>query len=91
MATYTTRMEKSGRILVPVEVRRQLGLSEGATVIVKVHETSGALEIKSRLQVLDEVRKRLREYIPAGSDLAGELIREREAEAEREAAEASDR
>ena len=88
MGTYTTRMEKSGRILVPVEVRRQLGLSEGATVIVKVHE-SGALEIKSRLQVLDEVRKRLREYIPAGSDLAGELIRERKAEAEREAAEPS--
>ena len=80
-------MEKSGRILVPIEVRRQLGLSEGATVIVKIDETSGALEIKSRLQVLEEVRKRLRQYIPAGSDLAGELIREREVEA----AQASDR
>ncbi len=86
MEPHPTRMEKSGRILVPVEVRRQLGLSEGATVIVKIDETSGALEIKSRLQVLDKVRKRLRQYIPAGSDLAGELIREREVEVEREAA-----
>jgi hypothetical protein len=59
--------------------------------VLAMAETSGALEIKSRLQVLEEVRERLRQYIPAGSDLAGELIREREVEAEREAAQASGR
>jgi AbrB family looped-hinge helix DNA binding protein len=90
MGTYTTRLEKSGRILIPAAVRRQLGLSEGAQVIVKVNE-SGALEIKSRSQALAEVRERIRKYVPTGVDLAAELIRDRRAEVEREEAEASRR
>ena len=83
METYTTRLEKSGRILIPAPVRRSLGLSEGSAVLVKVEE-SGALQIRSRAQVLAKVRKEMRKYIPAGGDLAEELIRDRRAEAERE-------
>jgi AbrB family transcriptional regulator (stage V sporulation protein T) len=83
MGPYTTRMEKSGRVLVPAEVRRKLGLHEGATVILKVDD-AGGLGLKSRMQVLEEVRRDLRRFIPPGSDLAGELIRDRRAEAARE-------
>jgi AbrB family looped-hinge helix DNA binding protein len=79
MDTYSTRLEKSGRILVPAAVRRRLGLSEGSHVVVKV-EPSGALEITSRSQALAKVREEIREYIPAGRDLAEELIRDRRAE-----------
>ena len=88
METYTTRLEKSGRILIPVAVRRHLGLSEGSQVLVKVEE-SGALQVTSRSQALAKVREQIRKYIPAGQDLAGELIRDRRAEVEREAEEAS--
>jgi len=87
METYTTRLEKSGRILIPVAVRRHLGLSEGSQVLVKVEE-SGALQVTSRSQALAKVREEIRKYIPAGQDLAGELIRDRRAEVEREAEEA---
>lgn len=83
METYTTRLEKSGRILIPASVRRYLGLSEGSQVLVKV-ETSGALQITSRSQALGKVRKEIRKYIPAGQDLAEELIRDRRAEVARE-------
>ena len=83
METYTTRMEKSGRILIPAAVRRHLGLSEGSQVLVKV-EDSGALQVISRSQALAKVRREIREYIPAGQDLAAELIRDRRAEVERE-------
>jgi AbrB family looped-hinge helix DNA binding protein len=79
METYTTRLEKSGRILIPVAVRRHLGLSEGSQVLVKV-EDSGALQVTSRSQALAKVREEIRKYIPAGQDLAGELIRDRRAE-----------
>ena len=58
-------------------------------MILNVDETSGCLELKSRLQVLEDVRKNLRRFVPPGSDLAGELIRDREAEAARDAAEDS--
>jgi AbrB family looped-hinge helix DNA binding protein len=88
METYTTRLEKSGRILIPVAVRRHLGLSEGSQVLVKV-EDSGAFQVTSRSQALAKVREQIRKYIPAGQDLAGELIRDRRAEVEREAEEAS--
>jgi AbrB family looped-hinge helix DNA binding protein len=88
METYTTRLEKSGRILIPVAVRRHLGLSEGSQVLVKVEE-SGALQVTSRSQALAKVREEIRKYIPPGQDLAGELIRDRRAEVEREDQEAS--
>jgi len=90
METYTTRLEKSGRILIPMVVRRRLGLSEGSQVLVKVEE-SGALQVTSRSQALAKVREEIRKYIPAGQDLAGELIRDRRAEVEREDEEASRR
>jgi AbrB family looped-hinge helix DNA binding protein len=83
MGTYTTRLEKSGRILIPASVRRQLGLSAGSQVLVKVEE-SGTLQVTSRAQALAKVREEIRKYIPAGQDLAGELIRDRRAETERE-------
>jgi AbrB family looped-hinge helix DNA binding protein len=83
METYTTRLEKSGRILIPAAVRRHLGLSEGSQVLVKVEE-SGTLQVTSRSQALARVRQEIRKYIPAGEDLAEELIRDRRAEIDRE-------
>ena len=88
METYTTRLEKSGRILIPAAVRRHLGLSEGSQVLVKV-EDSGTLQVTSRSQALAKVRQEIRKYIPAGQDLAEELIRDRRAEVEREEEEVS--
>jgi AbrB family looped-hinge helix DNA binding protein len=53
--SYTARLEKSGRILIPSAIRRQLGLSEGSQVIVKV-EKSGAIRVTSRSQALAKAR-----------------------------------
>jgi AbrB family looped-hinge helix DNA binding protein len=88
METYTTRLEKSGRILIPAAVRHHLGLSEGSQVLVKV-EDSGTLQVTSRSQALAKVRQEIRKYIPAGRDLVEELIRGRRAEVEREDQEAT--
>lgn len=81
METYTTRLEKSGRILIPAPVRRRLGLSEGSQVVIKV-EQSGALQITSRSEALAKARKEIRKYIPASRDLVEELIRDRRSEVE---------
>ena len=82
METYTTQLEKSGRILIPAKIRRRLGLSEGSPVVVKV-ESSGRLAITTRSQALAKVRKEIRKFIPPGRDLAAELIRDRRKEAAR--------
>jgi AbrB family looped-hinge helix DNA binding protein len=78
--TYSARLEKSGRILIPAAVRRSLGLAEGSMVVVKV-ESSGAIGIVSRSQALAQARKELRKHIPAGRDLVEELIQDRQREA----------
>jgi len=83
VGAYTTRLEKSGRILIPAALRRQLNLAEGSPVLLKVDE-EGALHISSRAQALAKVRAEIRNYIPAGQDLVGELIRDRRAAVERE-------
>lgn len=88
MQSYTTHLEKSGRILIPAALRRHLGLSVGSPVIIKLDE-SGALEITSRSQALAKVQRELRKYIPKGEDPAVELIRDRRAEVERENKESS--
>ena len=85
--TYLARLEKSGRILIPAPVRRRLGLTEGSQVVVRV-EDSGKLSLVSRSQAraeaLTTARERIRKFIPPGSDLAEESIRERRAEVERQ-------
>ena len=87
MGTYTTRLEKSGRILIPAAVRRKLGLSEGSKVHVTL-EVPGSLQTTSRSQTLAKIREEIRKYIPAGRDLAEELIQDRRAEVELERNEA---
>ena len=88
METYSARLERSGRILIPAAVRRRLGISEGSQVLVKVEE-SGALQVTSRSQALVKARQEIRKYIPAVQDLAEELIRDRRAEVEHDDEKAS--
>jgi len=80
METISVKVEKSGRILIPIALRRELGLSEGSQVLVQV-EASGTLQITSRSKVLAKVRKQIRKYIPPGQDLVDDLIRDRQADA----------
>ncbi len=75
-------MEKSGRILIPAEIRRRLNLKEGAEVLLGVDETG--IHLGTRDQALSRVHQRLRQYIPEGRVLSEELIQERRTEGERE-------
>ena len=84
MESYTTRLEKSGRILIPAAVRRQLDLGPGSSVLVKVEESSGALQITSRSRALAKVRSEIRKYVPAHLDLVEELFQDCRAEVDQE-------
>ncbi len=80
MEQFSAVVEKSGRILVPVAIRRKLGIREGESELIVRVDDSG-LSLNTRRQALKGIRARLRQYIPEGSDLAGELIAERRREA----------
>jgi AbrB family looped-hinge helix DNA binding protein len=88
--SYSARLEKSGRILIPATVRRTLGLAEGSIVVMKV-ESTGTIGIVSRSQALARARQELRKHVPPGRDLVEELIQDRRKEAEAENVEAARR
>jgi AbrB family looped-hinge helix DNA binding protein len=87
MQKLSVRLEKSGRILIPVAIRRQLGLKEGESdVLLEVGDTQ-PLVITARSQALKNAQETLRSYAAGRKKLVSEeLIAERRREARRERA-----
>jgi AbrB family looped-hinge helix DNA binding protein len=74
---------KGGRINIPAEYRRALGLVDGDEVLVGMEE--GAIRIQTRKASLERARRLVRPYVGGGRpSMSEELLLERRAEAERE-------
>ena len=76
------KIVSGGRLQLPVDIRRAMGLDDGDTVVMELRD--GELHVTPYHQVLKQVRERLREYVPEDVSLSDELIADRRAEAERE-------
>lgn len=79
---FATKMSEGGRVVVPAEIRKALGLEEGDVVLWELKE--GEARLTTRRERLRRAQALVREYVPAGVSLSDELIAERRAEAERE-------
>ena len=79
--TAVVRMGPQGRIVVPAELRRELGLDEGSTMTVVVKD--GRLILEPRSIVLGRLRERF-SGVPLPTDLADELVADRLEEAQLE-------
>ncbi len=77
-----TKVDKNGRVYVPAEYRRELGLKPGDPVVVQLYE--GELRIMSQLEGIRRAREIVARYVSPDRSLADELIEERRAEAARE-------
>ena len=76
------KLVSGGRIQVPADIRRALGLNDGDPVIMEI--VGGELHVRPLREALARVREGLRRYVPEGVSLADELIAERRAAAETE-------
>ncbi len=76
------RMSPQGRVVIPAEVRRQLALRPGESLVARVED--GRLVMEKRENVLQRLQARFA-GVPRGVSLAQELIEERRREAVREA------
>jgi len=76
------KLVSGGRLQVPADIRRELGLKDGDAVRMEV--VDGVLRVRPFKAVLEEVRAMLRAEITPGVSLVDELIADRRAEAERE-------
>ena len=76
------KLVSGGRLQIPADVRRNLGLADGDEVVMRV--VDGELHIRPARDVLERIRADVRKYVPKGVSLADELIADRRAEAARE-------
>lgn len=76
------KLVSGGRLQVPAEIRRALGLKDGDAVTLEV--VDGELRVVPYREVIRRVQERFRRDAPPGVSLVDEFIAERRAEAERE-------
>ncbi len=79
--TNVVRMGPQGRIVVPADLRRELGLDEGSTMAATAED--GRLILEPRSVVLERLRRRF-SGVPGSTQLANELITDRRDETRNE-------
>lgn len=78
------KMAENGRLVLPVSLRNEVGLTGGGDFLARVE--NGAIILEPHKKALERIRCLVRHYAPAeaGLSVAEELIAERHAEAARE-------
>ena len=82
MQDFKTRLGKGGRIVIPTEYRRRLGVEPGDEIILHLDEEG--LRLYTPAQAVARAQSLVRRYVPEDRRLSEELIAERREEAERE-------
>ena len=82
MGFVLVNVAENGRMVLPVEVRRALGVTGPSQVRVEV--TDEGVRITTPRQALMRARQRVRALVPASRSLSAELIADRRAEVEDE-------
>ena len=82
MPAVRVKMGTNGRLVVPAGLRREIGLTDGKTVLLETVE--GELRVRPMEDVVQHAQERLRKFLGGKKSLSKELIAERRAEAGRE-------
>ena len=82
MSAHSAKFAENGRLLVPAQLRKELGVGPGDEVFMAV--VDGALHVWSQKQAIARAQARVRELTSGKRSLVDELLAERRAEAARE-------
>jgi AbrB family looped-hinge helix DNA binding protein len=78
----SARIGSGGRLVIPAELRNELGLEEGTPVLMRVED--GELRVWTVKEGIRRAQELARPYIIPGRSIVDELIAERHAEAAHE-------
>ena len=81
-APVPVRLGPQGRLVVPVDLRRELSLDEGSELTIR--SDGHRLILEPRAEVLRRLRSRFQRPTDAGVSLADELLADRREEARRD-------
>ena len=79
---YMTTIGKSGRLVIPVQYRRALGLTEGEGVMISLK--NGHIEISPVDESIKKAQQKVRKYLQPDNNLVEMLFNERKEEIENE-------
>lgn len=79
---YSMKMSEGGRVVIPAEIRKTLGINDGDIVLWEL--VDGEARLTTKRERMRRAQALVREYVPEGASLVDELVAERRAEAERE-------
>jgi AbrB family looped-hinge helix DNA binding protein len=82
MKSSHVEMSPDGKVVIPADVRAELGLSAGAKLVLEIED--GMIKLIPFSLVIQRIQAEVRRYVPEGCDLASELLEDRRREAERE-------
>ena len=77
--SISSKVQDGGRIVIPAEYRRALGLNVGDDVVLSLEAEE--IRILSRKEALRRAKTLVRRYVPEGTVLSDELLAERRREA----------
>ena len=81
--THSAKIVSGGRLQLPADLRREMGIADGDTVVMEFRE--GELVVTPYREILARVRERMRPFKPTDGTLVSDsLIADRRAEAARE-------
>jgi AbrB family looped-hinge helix DNA binding protein len=80
---YKVHIGERGRLVLPAEVRRGLGVTRGDVLTLELDDDARTLRVSTGAEIARSGRGMLRR-LDLGDDLAGELIADRREEARRE-------
>ena len=75
---HMTTIGKSCRLVIPVQYRKALGLTEGEGVMISLK--NGHIEISPIDESIKKAQKKVREYLQSDSDLVEILFNDRKEE-----------
>lgn len=80
MAKVMTKLGEGGRLVIPVEYRKALGVDAGDELVLILEENS--LRVLTPKEGIRRAQALVRSYIPEGRCLSDELIEERRKESQ---------
>jgi bifunctional DNA-binding transcriptional regulator/antitoxin component of YhaV-PrlF toxin-antitoxin module len=80
VATQSVKIINGGKLVIPAQFRREMGIGAGDTVVVGM--TQGELRIRSLPSAIKKAQAIVREFVPDHVNLVDELIADRRAEAD---------
>ncbi|MDG2515882.1 MULTISPECIES: AbrB/MazE/SpoVT family DNA-binding domain-containing protein [Sphingobium] len=81
MSIHSVKMTSDGRIQIPAQIRREMGLTGGDTLNLELQD--GQLSVRRPSKTLERIRAKLSPYLEPDADLQGALKAMRVEDAQR--------